>query len=229
VYGHPGVVGGSLCGPPPPAGMLNRLPGRGSAGASRRYVLFLSPAKCAYERYGPRMPSKDEQAARKGKAVEQLIAALCVLATGTELNALTALVDDEGVDLAFKQRDGTRTLDLQVKARFSDEAGSKQLREKQRLVAVVRAATFRVREDFWLLFVAVDARRGVIETAWLVPSDRFDELAGHQVVSGQVRRRFNASAKPDAKDQWRAFRMDGQDLPRRVLGVVRSLEPPPST
>jgi hypothetical protein len=46
------------------------------------------------------------QAARKGKAAEQLIAALCVLATGSELNAFTALVDDEGVDLAFKQRDG---------------------------------------------------------------------------------------------------------------------------
>jgi hypothetical protein len=59
----------------------------------------------------------------------------------------------------------------------------------------VRAATFRVREDFWLLFAAVDARRGVIETAWLVPSDRFDELAGHQIVHGQSRRRFSASVK----------------------------------
>jgi uncharacterized protein GlcG (DUF336 family) len=54
------------------------------------------------------MAAKDEQTARKGKAAEQLIAAVCVLATGTELNALTALVDDEGVDLAFKRRDGTR-------------------------------------------------------------------------------------------------------------------------
>src|SRR3954453_8431417 len=150
-----------------------------------------------------RMPSKDERAARKGKAAEQLIAAVCVLATGTELNALTALVDDEGVDLAFKHRDGTRTLDVQVKARFSDEAGSKQLREKGRLVAVVRAATFRVREDFWLLFAAVDARGGVVEKAWLVPSDRFDALAGHQVVRGQVRRRFSASVKQNSKDQWR--------------------------
>src|SRR4051812_43318045 len=55
------------------------------------------------------MLSKDERAARKGKTAEQLIAAVCVLATGTELNALTSLVDDEGVDLAFKHRDGTRT------------------------------------------------------------------------------------------------------------------------
>jgi hypothetical protein len=172
------------------------------------------------------MPSKDEHAARKGKAAEQLIAAVCVLATGTELNALTALVDDEGVDLAFKRRDGTRTLDVQVKARFSDEAGSKQLRESQRLVAVVRAATFRVREDFWLLFAAVDGARGIVEKAWLVPSDRFDQLATRQVVRGQVRRRFSASAKPGSRDQWREFRVEGEDLPRRVLEIVRSLEPP---
>src|SRR3954454_4340153 len=96
------------------------------------------------------------------------------------------------------------------------------------MVAVVRAATFRVREDFWLLFAAVDARRGVIETAWLVPGDRFEELAGHQLVRGQVRRRFSASTKKNSKDQWRAFRVEGQDLPRRVVEVVRSLEPPPS-
>jgi hypothetical protein len=113
---------------------------------------------------------------------------------------------------------------VQVKARFSDESGSKQLREKQRLVAGVREATFRVRDDFWLLFAAVDGRRGVIETAWLVPSGRFDELAGNQVVRGQVRRRFSASAKPGSKDQWREFRVDGQDLPGRMLEVVRSLE-----
>ena len=37
-------------------------------------------------RYGRQMPAKDEHAARKGKAAEQLIAALCVLATGTELD-----------------------------------------------------------------------------------------------------------------------------------------------
>jgi hypothetical protein len=174
------------------------------------------------------MPSKDQHAARKGKAAEQLIAAVCVLATGTELNALTALVDDEGVDLAFKHRDGTRTLDVQVKARFSDESGSKQLREKDRFVAVVRAATFRVREDFWLLFAAVDGARGVVEKAWFVPSRRFDELATHQVVGGQVRRRISASAKPGSNDQWREFRVDGGELPQRVLDVVRSLEPPPN-
>ena len=53
------------------------------------------------------VPSKNTQSARKGKATEQLIAAICMLATGGELNALTALVDDEGVDLGFKRRNGS--------------------------------------------------------------------------------------------------------------------------
>jgi hypothetical protein len=53
------------------------------------------------------VPSKHTRSARKGKAVEHLIAATCVLATAGELNALTALVDDEGVDIGFKRRDGT--------------------------------------------------------------------------------------------------------------------------
>ena len=42
--------------------------------------------------------SKSASSARKGKAAEPLVAAICVLATGAELNALTARVGDEGVD-----------------------------------------------------------------------------------------------------------------------------------
>jgi hypothetical protein len=59
-----------------------------------------------------------------------------------ELNALTALVDDDGVDLSFKRRNGTRTLDVQVKARFSDAEGSKALREHDSFAALVGEPTF---------------------------------------------------------------------------------------
>lgn len=99
--------------------------------------------------------SKNAASARKGKAVEHLVAAFCVLATEGELNALTALVDDEGVDLGLKRRNGTRTLDVQVKARFSDEDGSAQLR-RGRFIANVRLETFRPRDDLYILYVAVN-------------------------------------------------------------------------
>ena len=85
-----------------------------------------------------------------------------------------------------------------------------------------------MRDDFWLLFAAVDARRGVVEKAWLVPSDRFNDLAGYQTVGGQLRRRFSASAKSGSKDQWTDFRIEGPELPQRMLEVVRALESHPT-
>jgi hypothetical protein len=60
--------------------------------------------------------SKNASSVRKGKAVEHLVAAVCALVTAGELTALTALVDDEGVDVGFKRRNGPRALDIQVKA-----------------------------------------------------------------------------------------------------------------
>jgi hypothetical protein len=115
--------------------------------------------------------SKNASSARKGKAVEHLVAAICVLASRGELNTLTALVDDEGVDLSFKRRNGTQTLDVQVKSRFTDELGSRALREEGRFSADVRAETFRPRPDLFMLYLAVDADRAEIEAAWLVPSE----------------------------------------------------------
>src|SRR4051812_18880760 len=107
--------------------------------------------------------------ARKGKAVEHLVAAMCVLASGGEMNALTALVDDEGVDLGLKRRDGTRILDLQVKSAFEDER--KNLREKGTFIADVRRETFRPRDDLYMLYVVVNGARADLVRAWLVPSE----------------------------------------------------------
>jgi hypothetical protein len=171
------------------------------------------------------MPSKHTGSARKGKAVEHLIAATCVLATAGELNALTALVDDEGVDLGFKRRDGTRVLDVQVKSRFSDEGGSKKLREEGTFVSDVREETFRPRDDLFMLFVAVDGRRAKIETAWLVPSPVLDAAAFRVTVKGKRLVRFQASVKDESQDKWREFRLEPPDLPEALLRCAADLEP----
>jgi hypothetical protein len=110
--------------------------------------------------------------ARKGKATEALIAAMCVLASGGELNALTALVDDEGVDLGLKRRNGTRTLDVQVKSGFIDER--KSLREKGTFIADVRCETFKPRDDLYMLYVVIDGSRAEVIRTWLVPSEVLD-------------------------------------------------------
>ena len=115
-----------------------------------------------------------------------------MLATGGELNALTALVDDEGVDLTFKRRNGTRTLDVQVKAQFSDEAGSKALRESERFTSLVSDKTFSPRDDLYLLYVAIDGPRGAVEKAWLVPSLALQERGTRVTINGQIKIRFAA-------------------------------------
>lgn len=164
--------------------------------------------------------AKDAQAARKGRAAEALIAATCVLASAGELNALTALVDDEGVDLGFKRRDGSRTLDVQIKARFSDDAGSAVLRDRDQFIANVGRSTFRPRPDLAMLFVAIDAA----QARWLVPSPDFEQRGLAVAGGGRPRLRFAASAKPDSQDQWRPYRCAGTDLPAAILQAVTNLE-----
>lgn len=149
------------------------------------------------------MALKDSSSARKGKAVEQLVAATCVLATGGELNALTALVDDEGVDIGFKRRNGTRVLDVQVKARFSDADGSKALHEQGRFSSDVRLETFKPREDLYILYLAINGPKAEIEWAWLVPSLAFaDEAVTVNKPNGQ-HLRIVASAKEGTDDKWK--------------------------
>jgi hypothetical protein len=168
--------------------------------------------------------SKHAQASRKGRAVEQLIAAISVLATGGELNALTALVDDEGVDLSFKRRNGTRTLDVQVKARFSDESGSKALRDRGTFTSLVGEQTFRPRDDLYLLYVAVDGPRGAVEIAWLVPSRSLEAHGKRVTINGQRKLKFAASAKQASKDKWRRYGLGPDEWPTRLLKAVKDLE-----
>lgn len=168
--------------------------------------------------------AKNAGSARKGKAVEHLVAATCVLATGGELNALTALVDDEGVDVGFKRRNGTRVLDVQVKARFSDEDGSKALRERGRFSSDVRAETFRPRADLFILYLAINGSKAEIQLAWLVPSQVLADEGIEVSKQGKRHVRIVASAKADTNDKWRRYRLRREELPARLLEVVASLE-----
>lgn len=170
-------------------------------------------------------PSKHAKSARKGKAVEQLITATCVLATGDELNALSALVDDEGVDLGFKRRNGTRVLDVQVKARFSDDDGSKSLRENNTFVADVRRETFRAREDLYMMYLAVHGSGGRDLGCVLVPSLALEAEGFAVKPKGKELVRFQASAAVDTDDKWRPLRYSREELPHRLMEVLVQLEP----
>jgi hypothetical protein len=159
-----------------------------------------------------------QDSARKGKAVEHLVAATCILTSGLKLNASTSLVDDEGVDLVFHRREKSTTLAVQVKSRTT---ATKGISQRNRFYATVRAATFRPRPDLYLLFVPVDAEEGTFTFVWLVPSKRF----GRRRVNGRGRRVFSASMKEESEDQWSKYRVERADLANEILCVIKELGP----
>lgn len=163
--------------------------------------------------------AENRDSARKGKAVEYLVAATCILVSGLELNVSTSLVDDEGVDLVFHRRERSATLAVQVKSR---SLNAKTISERSRFVANVGASTFRARDDLYMLFVAVNTDDGTFDPVWFVPSTVFAEKTS---PSNKNRRQFVASIKPDTKDQWRKHRYGRAELPGRILDVLDTLGP----
>jgi hypothetical protein len=161
------------------------------------------------------LPASHADSARKGKAVEHLVAATCVLASNSDLNALTALVDDEGVDVVFSRRGGSRTLAIQVKSRFWN---AQTLASRGQFVTNVREITFRPRSDLYLLFVAVEPDEAALSPLWLVPSETFKEMTR---VDHRGRRRFAASARERSADRWSRFKVgSAKDLADRILAIL---------
>lgn len=156
-------------------------------------------------------------AGRKGKAVEHLIAALCVLGSNGQLNAWTSLVDDEGVDLVLQRRGQPETLSLQVKSRLTTAKG---LAQRQRFQSQVRAATLRPRPDLYMLFVVANPATLDLGPIWLVPSTIFAEMAP---TGSNAKHRFVASAKEATKDRWAKYLVSKSDLPPQLLGALKAL------
>jgi len=160
---------------------------------------------------------RHEDAARKGVAVEYLIAASCMLASDFQLNVSTNLVDDEGVDLVFHRRDGSATLAVQIKSR---SWSANVLRSGEKFITNVRRATFRSRSDLFLLFVAVDDQFADYGPVWLIPSVEFERI----VASAGETLRFAASASPASVDRWAKYRLERSELPGRILKALDDLE-----
>lgn len=162
-------------------------------------------------------PDAYSGASWKGKAVEQLVAAKCVLGSGGRLNVSTPFVDDAGVDLVFNLRDHPATLAVQVKSRFRS---SKLARNT--FMAQVRRATFQARPDLALLFVLYDDLKAHdLEVTWLVPADRFAERTGAQ-SKGRGRLVFAVSLGGE-HNMWSEFRHKPADLATGVEALLQRL------
>jgi hypothetical protein len=164
-----------------------------------------------------RAPQDHHDAARKGVAVEHLIAATCMLASNLESNVSTSLVDDEGVDLVFHRRARSTTFAVQITSRSWSGAG---MRSHQRFIAQIRTSTFRPRHDLFVIFVAIDTTFADYGPVWLVPSQTLAPVGG----ADRGRLRFVASAAPDSGDRWVRFRHERSELPDRLLEELELLD-----
>jgi tetratricopeptide (TPR) repeat protein len=162
--------------------------------------------------------ARNDDAARKGTAVEYLIAASCMLASDFKLNVSTNMVDDEGVDLVFHRRDGSATLAVQVKSR---SWSANIMRERAKFIAHVRRGTFHHRRDLFLLFVAIDSRLAEYGPLWLIPSTDFANIL---MTDDRAKLRFSASVSPASNDRWVKYRMERSQLPERILAALDDLE-----
>ena len=129
--------------------------------------------------------AKSVDASRVGKAVEHLVAASCILASGARLNVSTSLVDDEGVDIVFHRRDGTSTIAAQVKSRSTNTTGL----AKGAFAAFVRSQTFKPRLELYLLFVVVDQGAASIGTEASTTACRAGLLMNKVSASSMARSR----------------------------------------
>ena len=160
----------------------------------------------------PSLGPSHELASRIGKAVEYMVAAMVVLGSRGTVNASTAMVDDAGVDVTFFNRSGS--IDLQVKSRTLDAKTS----QDDNLVANVRSATFRPREDLFILFVIVDLAAMALGPLWLVPSMEFATRA-NVLRQGEILR-ITASMKLPTFDKWAEFRVERPALATRIKHLV---------
>lgn len=149
---------------------------------------------------------------------------MCVLSSGGELNPLTALVDDEGVDLGLWRRGGRRVLSVQIKSRFIDRDGCQILRTHGQYMADVRLETFTPRPDLYMLFVVMDGLHATVIRAWLIPSTELAVRGFRAFPKGTPHVRFQASSYPHSNDRWRHRRVERDELVPALLSVLRGLD-----
>ena len=153
---------------------------------------------------------------QKGRLAETLVGAYCVLGSNGVLNVSTPFVDDEGIDLIFNLKGGSRNLALQVKSRFTLTPSRGQFRTQ------VGKKTLVPRDELYLLFVSIDEKNCAIgDNLWFVLSTSF---------VCEVRRQ--RKTRPDyvfdsnfgaENDMWRKYRISKAELPQAIISAIRNL------
>lgn len=153
-------------------------------------------------------------ASQKGRVVEQLVAAACLLQSDGRLRVSIPIVDDEGVDLVVSHGESGKTLLLQVKSRFSLNSGNYR--------SQVRRVALHPGSSRFLLFVYYDTAKAALgEVMWLVPSTDFAKLLAGQ-KEGRDTYIFQSRFTSE-RDMWRPYRIPVQELAGQLIRCLSSV------
>ena len=81
----------------------------------------------------------------------------------------------------------------------------------------VRRASFKPREGYYFIFVALDeSGKGLVDTLWFIPSVDFKrKLAGQTSESVLV-----FQSRFDSRDMWEEYRITLEELPQRITRIL---------
>ncbi len=139
-----------------------------------------------------------------GRITEDAFALLLLLKSAGRLCVFRPTADTIGLDLDVMALEGRVSAAVQVKGVFVEPRDSWVL-------ITVRAKKLRRRPDRYIVVVPyLHAQQKITEIMWVVPEDRFAELARRQ---GNLLK-FRASLRPQSGDRWREFRCTGAEVVR---------------
>jgi hypothetical protein len=160
------------------------------------------------------MSEQELSSSFKGKIAATLIGIACAQRSNGEINFASPFVDDEGVDLIFFKKGGSGNAILaQVKSRTQK---SKLLSEGDFRVQV-RRASFKPREGYYFIFVALDeSGEGLFNTLWFIPSVDFANNLSRQTNKNVL----VFQSKFCSKDMWEKYRINLDELPQRIAQIL---------
>ena len=153
---------------------------------------------------------------QRGTAGEQLFAACVTLSSGGDLELFKPLTDDDHTDITAGRRGRVPALAIQVKTALS-------LTRQGFAVARMSFPDGKPRQHPAFVYAIVYVVNASVETAWIVPSAKFNRLTYRGAGRRGKGLELQFMASPTRQDRWSAFRGERMDLGPRLIALIDSL------
>ncbi len=158
--------------------------------------------------------SKNISTKQKGDIAESRIAELLILYGSESLSCYKPISDDDGIDIIAKKKKSVKSINLQVKSRYSDGLPSV-------FTATVKASTLVDHKKMAIIFCLFDTQDGdLADYLWFVPADEFI-LKANRLKSGSLLS-FVAGPNKKESNKWDKYMIEKKDLANKILEIMQS-------